>query len=494
MFRDIPPARVAAYLAAMVALLLSSACSSDYSRPDQERIAELYYSNRLNEAAAAAAAMSDDVREEISGNALLWHMEAGAANLEAEKYDDSLRYLRRAEKLLYLHDSQGKLRLHSPGSATYSGYRNDRILLSMFKFFNYLSADRLEDALVEIRRMRQSQYRFILNDTDKSMLEYNRINSWKDAPPYRMKTMVFEDELGNSAFGAIKVLPDYLEYNRLLRPTYSAMFNPLAFYLSAMAYYMDNDWDEAAVDLKYLYAMQPENELIRRDYATVLKLLDEPLPEGMKESAVWNYSLCDNIVFVIVADGRAPAWDTRSASFQLPGMVPAQWSFPILSRRTPLPENSVTVSADGRLVRLYPLADLHAILNDEYWQLTMPDILRRTVIAIQNQTLAHTAAQASLAAARAAPDSAGKQLAVAAAAASVAATSSIFINNSDWRRWATLPRRFLITHFPIPKHRSFTIHFGQKKTVVLKPETRRAVVYLRRLNDVYIPHIWESSD
>ena len=151
--------RLALCLTGGIALLLLSACGTVYTQADQERVAGLYYSNRLDEASVKASEMSDEFQGETGGNALLWHIEAGSANMDAGKYGESLKHLRRAEKLLYLHDSQGKLDLQSPGRASYSGFRSDRILLSMFKFFDYLSKDQFEDALVEIRRMRQSQYR-----------------------------------------------------------------------------------------------------------------------------------------------------------------------------------------------------------------------------------------------------------------------------------------------------------------------------------------------
>ena len=197
---------------------------------------------------------------------------------------------------------------------------------------------------------------------------------------------------------------------------------------------------------------------------------------------------------VIAADGRAPGWTTRSVSFQIPGMVPAQWRFPILEKLPPLPANPVAVSAEGKDIPLFPMADLYEIFNDEYWQMTMPDMLRNAVGAIRARTQAHTAAKASLAAALAAPDSAAKPLAVATAAAAVAATKDISMDNSDWRRWATVPRRFLAAHFPIPKDRTVNLYFGQTKTVTLRPETHRAVIYLRKLDDACVPHVWESGD
>ena len=68
------------------------------------------------------------------------------------------------------------------------------------------------------------------------------------------------------------------------------------------------------------------------------------------------------------------------------------------------------------------------------------------------------------------------------------------MNDSDWRRWATVPRRFMVTHFPIPKDRKVTLALDRTQTVVLKPETHRAVIYIRKLDNAYVPHVWESSD
>lgn len=52
----------------------------------------------------------------------------------------------------------------------------------------------------------------------------------------------------------------------------------------------------------------------------------------------------------------------------------------------------------------------------------------------------------------------------------------------------------MVTHFPIPKDRKVTLALDRTQTVVLKPETHRAVIYIRKLDDAYVPHVWESSD
>ena len=52
----------------------------------------------------------------------------------------------------------------------------------------------------------------------------------------------------------------------------------------------------------------------------------------------------------------------------------------------------------------------------------------------------------------------------------------------------------MVTHFPIPEDRKVTLALDRTQTVVLKPETHRAVIYIRKLDNAYVPHVWESSD
>ena len=135
------------WMAGVLAALLCG-CRADYTRSDQEHLRTLYYSNRLADAAAFSMKMSDAEDGETSRNALLWHLEAGSVNLDAGNFDEALTALERAEKLLWLFDRQGHIRCHEPGALTYRGYRSDRMILGMLKFFAYFSKGELEDALV----------------------------------------------------------------------------------------------------------------------------------------------------------------------------------------------------------------------------------------------------------------------------------------------------------------------------------------------------------
>ena len=378
-----------------VLLALAGGCRSDFTRQDQEKLQQLYYSGNLDRAAELSMKMSDAEKGETGREALLWHLEAGSINLDAGRFDEALTALERAEKLFWLFDRQGRIHLHRPGTATYHGYRNDRLVLGMLKFFTYFSRGELEDALVEIRRLRAGQYLYLLKESDPNLREYDQENFGRKVAPYRLRKLEKENQTAAGAFHAAGVNAEYGEYKDRLRPRLALLFNPLPFYLSALGYYWDNQFDEAAIDLKYLYWLQPDNELFRRDYATVLHLLGEKTPPELASVKPWDYSLTDNLAVVILAQGVPPGWMERSATVRLPGMVPGYWKFN-------LPENTraqaltLRASGGGRRCVGSELADLTGITQDEFWQLTMPELAGGAAAAIRSKTIEHEAGLAEL--------------------------------------------------------------------------------------------------
>ena len=486
------------WMAGVLAALLCG-CRTDYTRSDQEQLRTLYYSNRLADAAAFSMKMSDAEDGETSRNALLWHLEAGSVNLDAGNFDEALTALERAEKLLWLFDRQGHIRCHEPGALTYRGYRSDRMILGMLKFFAYFSKGELEDALVEVRRIRSGQYQYLLRESDPHLREYDRENYGKKVPPYRIGQLM-RDNLNRGTFEAAGMQKEFGEYHDRLRPQLAALFNPLAFYLSAVGYYWDNEFDEAALDLKYLHQLQPGNELFNRDYATVLRLLDEKLPPELEKTKPWNYSLTDDLAVVILAQGVPPGWKDRRATVRLPDYVPGHWKF---SEPEFVSSAGLRLSAagGGETFRGSELADLNAVFRDEFWQLTMPSLVRSASAAIKAMTAENNRAKVALAALLASKDFEGKALAVAAAQARVASTSSVSIDETDWRRWVTVAQQYQVLHLPIPQDRKVTVEVADAKGKTLfrrqlefDRDTTRAVVYVREIGGKFHLKQWSTME
>jgi len=489
--------------AAGLLLLLAAGCRAVHTPAHQQELARLYYGGDVAGAARYASAISGEEKDNTSGQALLWHLEAGSVNLDAGNFKESQSCLERAEKLLYLFDGSAP-RFHRPGPGTYRGTRSDRILLHLLKGFNYLEENKLEDFLVEIRRLRAEQFRYVLDEADPGIRLYEAKNSGRSGVvPFAMRDLAAGKGEKSLIFRAAQLNDAFLEYSQRRRPRLPLLYNPLAFYLSALAYAFDNDYEEAVIDFRYLLMLDPLNPLYRQDCAALLTALGDGLPEELKGTPK-TAAPDDQVVCFIVGRGCPDAWASRKLTYLLPGKVPTDWSFSYPDRR-PQKDPGFSVQCGGRTVAAGShLADLSEIANEEYWQQIFPGMVDRAYKATLAMTAAHTAAKASLATALAMPSSDYKPIVVAAARASVAATSRASVNQLEWRRWITLPRSYSVAHVRLPlpgSSRKMTLAAntdgGSVQTFDLDfaPETNRAVVYLRDIgNGRFVLKKWESME
>ena len=491
-------------LAAAAAAVAVAGCRPVYDAAYQQELANRYYGGDLAGAAKYAAAISHDEKDETTGHALLWHLEAGSVNLDAGNREESMRCLERAEKLLYLMDGSSP-RFHRPGDANYRGYRSDRLLLHLLKGFNYLDEGRLEDFLVEIRRLRAEQFRYVLTEADPEIRGYEAANFGKTGvPPFAMRDVLGDrDKLG--VFQASGLNGEYTEYSQRRRPRLPLLYNPLGFYLSALGYAIDNEYEEAVIDFRYLLMLDPENRLYRQDCAALIRALGDQPPEELR-NVEKNVSVpADQTVCVIVARGCPAGWQTRRLTYRLPGKVPTDWTFSFPEYRA-LPDPGFSVKSDDTVLATGShLVDLSEVLNEEYWQRTFPRMVDKAYQATIAMTVAHEAAKASLAAALALPhDNKAKPLIVASARLAVASTRIAFVKDVEWRRWVTLPRSYSVAHVQLPPPgttRKLTVAVngtdGKISNFELEfsPEANRAFVYLREVNqDKFVIKKWESAE
>ena len=494
--------RIIRLLAAGVAALAFAGCRT-YGEKHQHQLAERYYSGDIEGAAKFASKISEKEKDETTRSALLWHLEAGCTNLDAEKYEESMRCLNRAEKLFYMIDSSSS-RFHEPGMYTYRGTHSDRLLLHLLKGFNYLAEDKLEDFLVEIRRLRAEQFRYVFEDADPEIRAYEaRACGNSGVPPLAMRK-VLEDSDKSAILRASGLSGAYNEYTRRRRSMLPLMYNPLGFYLSALGYSIDNEYEEAVIDFRYLLMLAPGNRLYRQDFAALTRALGDQLPAGF-EKVEQTAVPADQTVCFIVARGRPDGWETKNVTYKLPGKVPTDWSFsyPVYSRIARRPGFAV-FRDKTMLAKSSHLADLSDILNEEFWQISFPRMISHAYAATVAMTVAHEAAKASLVAAMAMPNNDVKPIIVASAQAAVIATSRAIISETEWRRWVTLPRSYSVAHVQLPgpgESRKMTLvvkgSFGntEKFDLDFSPDANRAVVYVREVNsNKYVLKKWESME
>ncbi|MDD3886042.1 MAG: hypothetical protein PHI35_04155 [Victivallaceae bacterium] len=474
-------------------------CRAPYGADSQEELAKLYYSGKVKQAAEFATQISEDEADESDAQALLWHLEAGNANLDAGRIEESREALDRAEAILYDLDFDC-FALHFPGNANYDGMRSDRLLLHLLKGLDYFSQGLVEDFLVEIRRMRASQFRY-LTSYDTELRDYDADNAGKPGPTRRMKTMRENQNL-ERIFSASGVVNEFAEFSKRRRPELSILFNPLAFYLSAVGYYFDNTWDEGLIDLEYLGKIDPSNPLYQRDRATLYQMLGEKIPPDLKNVNPWPHSPGDQVVYVILGEGKPDGWKKHSTTYRFDNDVPTDWSFS-LPDWSPFTGGGFKVAtADGVFDGVF-LADISDIMREEYWQWMFPRMTANARSVTESVTKAHEAAKKRLAELRRSKNYEGKSLAIAAAELQVAATSRASVNHTDWRRWVTVPRHYSIAHVPLtadkPRKLAVTLfdRNGRKSgqySFSFGEDVNRAIVYIREIGGKYFVQRWESME
>jgi len=492
--------RVLLWSVAVATAFFAVGCRSDYNAANQQALADKYYSGDIKGAAEYAASISDAERDETKHSALLWHLEAGNTNLDAGNYEESLRCLNRAEKLIYLIDGSSP-RFHRPGLMTYHGTRSDRLLLHLLKGFNYLAEGSTEDFLVEIRRLRAEQFRYVLDEADPELRIYEAAHCGNVGVPPMAMRKILGDRDKNAIFGASGLAGAYTEYSQRRRPQLPLLYNPLAFYLSALGYAIDNEYEEAVIDFRYLLMLDPDNRLYREDCAALIRALGDKLPDtlqNVRKTAV----PADQTVCFIVARGCPDGWENRRLTYVLPGKVPTDWSFSFPAYRKADDPGFSVQCGGAEIAKGEHLVDLSEIVNEEFWQYTFPRMVDRAYAATLAMTVAHESAKAALVAALASPKSDYKHLVVASARLAVAATSRAFVSELEWRRWVTLPRSYSVAHVQLPPRgtpRKMTLvangSDGKKENFELEfsPEANRAVVYLREVNQgKYVLKKWES--
>ncbi|GEM_PF-4679125 len=483
-------------------VVLIAGCSTTYTQEDQEKLAQLYYSGEVEKAAILATKISEDLAGQDDERALIWHLEAGSVNLDAGRYPEAIAALNRAEKTIYLFDGWGVSLYHLPNPAVYTGTRTDRLMLHLLKGFYYLSQNSLEDALVEIRRLRVEQFRYILQEVDQEVFAYEKENSGKVVDPLYM-AQIFQDSMTKSIFDQLDVNDAYTEYQQRRRPQLPLFCNPIAFYLSCLGYCFDREYQDAVVDMRYLVLLDLKNTLYQEDYAALCRALGDPVPREVAHAAKRPVP-DDQVVCIFWASGKPDGWGLVTKTYELDGCVPTDWqlSYPEYTSEKTSPFSAGWRNEPRRTAS--KLADLSEVMRDEYWQQDFPRLLAHAKRSTIQMTVSHDAALVALAAASAIPETTIQLTAMASAGVAVAATSRAYVNNAEWRRWITLPRHYYAMHLPLPPEPGKrvlqitpprTSACQEKLTLQFSPDTNRAIVYIRELpTGQLLVKNWESNE
>jgi hypothetical protein len=319
----------------------------------------------------------------------------------------------------------------------YTGEPFEKVLVHTFKASNYLFLYDYEGARVEIRRSFARQK----ENERMHQKEYERA---QDEAKSR----------GISSRGVFRAVDvHYQDQKEIVRRAKNLYEDAFAYYLSAIVYELNREYNDAYIDLKKVQDLRPgvpyvENDLLRMAMRSGLSdELKENVKRLGKQPRMWNERR-EGEVIIFFGSGMAPRKTQIKISIPIPdvGIVPV--AFP---KYEPVP-NPVSYGAlydrQGHLYgRTFVLTDLEAIairnLDDRMTTLALKQVFRSAVKGAMVKT---------------ARDQGGW------AADMVANLYNVITEQADLRCWQTLPQNMQVARVFLPAGRHELVFALHSKT------------------------------
>jgi len=219
--------------------------------------------------------------------------------------------------------------------------------------------------------------------------------------------------------------------------------NPFAVYLSAIGYLYENNFGEALVDFRRLFEMVPENSFVRRDFTTCSSIAGFEIPETLKDVKPFDFPLETGTVYVIFANGRGAALKQVKIDLILPFVGYTGFAYPELEYFPPPYDRLMVTAGNGEVVQTETVADMDAIISQEYSQ-RLPGIITRIAISTIAKEVASAAAVYAARKAKNGWATAGAYVATG--------IYKYLFNTADTRCWETLPKYYQICQLKMPEN------------------------------------------
>ncbi len=291
-----------------VIFLLTATGCADYV--DQTRRArDEFYSGRYSE---AAQLLEVDAHREGTDQ-LLYLLDRATALHHAGQYEESNKDFHLADKLAEIKDYtslslEAVTLFSSERIVDYKGEDFENALISQYLALNYLLLGRLEDALVECRRVNHKLQRMIS----------------EGKRPYQL--------------------------------------NPMAWYISGLIYELNREYDHAYIDYQQVYRLMPEVESLKFDlyrmaHANRISEDKQRWAETFRlnsaERKSIELSLGQPEVAVLIENGYSPVKQTHPQWQAIPQYVPRPNRFHEFRVRLTSTENTEDVLVSGQSTLLF---------------------------------------------------------------------------------------------------------------------------------------------
>ena len=317
-----------------------------------------------------------------TGDELMWRLEAGSMYFHLGQFNNCIEQLKIAEKLINDYDERAKISVRDTGAEIgaaltnlnalpYRGYCRDRLALSIYKSLAYLGTENPSAARAQLKRLRNEQKK-VQDDFQKffeeesAALEKNRQEHADIVEKAQQNFNKMRQANGQSYSAAMQ------NARKIAHKGYGNVLNPAAIFLSGLGNIYDDNFENARIDFKRLYEAMPDNPMIRQYYATILRETGRDLPQDLNSVSSFSYPLNRNCVYVLFANGRSAALQ----EYAINSAIMTAWPVCVFY---PAPFRNLNISSGGKTYSTLPLADMDAILAQEFEE-RFPGIITRVII------------------------------------------------------------------------------------------------------------------
>lgn len=416
-----------------------------------------------------------------TGDELVWRLEAGTLAFTFGRYADAIAQFSASERVIADYDERATVSARDVGSEAvgalsnlnvlpYRGWCRDRMGLEIYKSLAYLGQGREDAFRAQVKRLRNRQ-KEIQEDYEKffeqEKAEIDKARAGNPAAAKQVDEQGSITALAGNAQNA-EFAQSLAEMRQIAHKGYGGFLNPLALYLSALGNIRDGNWDNAAIDTKRLHEALPANPFANAFHATTLRNAGRPLPPELATTPAFPYPIDRDCLYMIFANGRGAAF--RQISIYWPIM--AAWP---TCEFYPSTFANARISAGGQTVSTVPIADMDAILAQEFDQ-RLPGIITRTVLSTLIKEGAYRGGQIAT---LYASNDWRVQAASVAAVTLLGSAYRYAMNTADTRCWELLPKEFQVAQLPMPADRKVHVTLGGRSMDVAVPAScRSAVLYV----------------
>lgn len=442
-------------LGAGAALLLASGCST--YKNQARSMTDAWVSGRADLAAkefSARAAKKADGKD-----AVIWHLEAGAAFRAAGDFTNSNRHLDAAQVRIEKYEEQAKVKagreavaiMSNQQNLPYEGKSYDKIMLHTVKALNYLALGEIDKARPEVIRAYQRQ---------QDAVEENarRIQKAQEAEQQHKDRAAIEQAKADPNFsGTLNGITQDLEG---FKP-YANYVNPFTVYLDGIFFLHtstgNSDLERSLKSLSRVIEVAGENKFVRADLRSAVSAITGQTPAPC--------------TYVIFETGRAASLD--QVRIDIPIIVTSVSyigaAFPKLVRHDG-EATALLIKAGGTQETTVPVASMDAIIALDFKN-ELPVIVTKTLISTVAKGVAAYAIN----------HAANQQDSLVGLFAQIGtAIAQASVNIADTRCWTTLPKEFQVARIPTPADRKLSLSTGvHLPTEVNLLDAAVNVVYVR---------------